>query len=186
MDEVIKYGQAVALAAFNSRDFSSINNLIKDATTGSVNQRVVGYRAAFGAITNLAAIIDAVRQTQNVTITPALPSFGDLGYSAQRSQADFMNKAAQILATAKRLTVVMPGLRATQPTANESVAPPPTVKEPVSPSPMEVRVVSMPARLTVQEIERDEETLEIVRSTYSCVDAPVEPDLMTELKRRME
>lgn len=181
MEFSISHGRSVAFAAFNSGNFAPVADLMKDAGTGNSRQRTEGLKAFLGAVHCLAQCVEGAR-AKGFGMTPVPPTADALLYTLVRSEADFFKDAARILVVAKKLKVIAPGIHA----AVKEKEPGTPEKEPVPPSPMEVRVVSMPASRTVQVIERDEETLEVISTTSVTSDLPVEPDLLTELKRCIE
>lgn len=156
MDAIAKYGKDIAATAFNSRDFSPISALWKDATAEDAGRREVG-ALAFGAVVAWFARFIEDARTAGVRFNPEPATVNALAYLAATSQVDYLNAATRILYATKALVRAVPEIKVMQAAA-------------VKPEPIAVRIVSMPPRKTQTIIDRDEETMEVRSLTYLAED----------------
>ena len=156
MDAIVQHGQAIAFAAFNTRNFQPLAAIVKDAVSEDVNRREAGRQAYTSAIIQLARFLEAAR-TKGFRFSPEPPVVTTLVYRAAVSESHFWNDSLLILSTTLELLRVSPGILASEgSTAAPVAAIKPEAPSPTAPAqPIEVRVVSMVTRKTVTEIDHN-------------------------------
>ncbi len=161
---MIRHGGALAVGAFNSGDFSSIADEMKNLASADKMQCFVSGTILGAAIAQLAQFIEEARAL-GYKFTPDPPTRDALACRAAISDAAFLNAAAQILDATRGLIRAVPGIRASK-SLPGTAAPTPAPSQPI-----EVRIVAMPSRQALHVVERDEETLEIVSTTTTESDS---------------
>lgn len=145
MNPIHRRGFAVAAEYFNTADFKTIASLIADSNSKDTQRRSAGLSALGAALVMLAQILENTRR-HGVTFTGAkLPSPDDVQYALAAGIHE-LNRAGQLVVNAvEGLRRAKPGFKAT---LTEDDAPKQAV-------PMPVQVISMPARKTVTDVERN-------------------------------
>lgn len=145
MNAIVQHGQAIAFAAFNTGNFQPLAAIVKDAVSEEANRREAGKQALASAVVQLARFLEAVR-AKGFRFSPNPPAEPALIYRASISESNFWNDALLIMSVTQELLLVSPGIRVRE---GSPAAPSPTAPA----QPIEVRVVSMPTRKTVSEID---------------------------------
>lgn len=159
MNDAIRHGNETAISAFNSADFSKISRLIKDAKSHDDGRRAHGKLAFRGCIMQLSKIIQCSTAAGH-RFTPAIPTAAEIAYHAATDTDEFWKQSALVLAAAGKLRVYLPSMRVKEKTPNVPAkrtdpAPTPPAAPAKPPQPIEVVVVSMPARKTTTGVDRN-------------------------------
>lgn len=166
MTYVSSHGSATALEAFNSGNFAPVVDLMRDAVSANESRQAAGIAATLAALMRLAQVVEVARGS-GYRFNPEPPTANDLMYRASIGGERFFEGARLVIAAAIELRRVAPALRLAdaEPAAIQAESVDTPVATPSAPpQPIEVRVVSMPARQTASQIERDGEG-NIVRTT---------------------
>lgn len=156
MEQLLRYGEDLALTGFNDGHFAGLARVFEDYANGDEGMQGAAYATILGGIVQLARVLEAA-QLSGYRISPTPPTAAEILYVAA-SPARFWPDVARIMNTAKALQQSAPGIRASAPvppTKREEARPAP-VAEPEKPAgPIEVRVVAMPARISDTLVERN-------------------------------
>lgn len=164
MEMLFRHGEDLAMTGINSGDFSKLAAVIGDSLSDNAELRSSATLVATACVLQLARFIETARH-EGYRFTPIPPTANELAYSAAGSPARFWNEALLVITAARELKRIEPSIQFSVPAPavrTEEAAKPPAPDTPATEvekitGPLEVRVVSLPPRVSDAMIERDSE-----------------------------
>jgi hypothetical protein len=160
-------GYQMAMAAFNQRDWTRISRVVSDANATDELRRRNGLSAVYGAAVGLSDALIAVNASGHVRIAGSIPSRHELEYEVSTDLVRFNQLWATLTKTANRVLDAAPGLTISSSSRSQR-------EEAKAAEPVEVKVVSQPARVTTTRVDRNSSG-DIV-STFHLEEDALKPD----------
>ena len=156
--DLVMTGFHLGVKACNAPDLRSINGLVADANSADELVRLNGFSALFGAATAISTVLTGLQRSGRIKVNGHIPNLEEIEYALKTDTRRF-NELLQILATAMNaVRDVVPDLSIPIPSRQQ--------REETKPAgPLEVKVVSMPARESATRVKRDERG-DIVSTTH--------------------
>jgi hypothetical protein len=142
----LRYGERLALKAFNSGSFAPLKDIYTDLNSPDLNIKTAGWATWVAATIEIARLMDATQKAGIATFTPPPPTPDELTYLAITNPKRFRVLERQVIASMREMHRAGPSIRASYPA--------PGAKDQAA-APLEVRIVGMPSRDTTSTIERD-------------------------------
>lgn len=138
-----------------------LRGVLCDACSADSMKRAAGLSVVFELFPELSRLIHEVVKQTEIRVSPLPPLPAELRYQAVANQAEFFRNADRIMAILWELRQVAPNLRADDPAPVEPEKPVPATPQKIHidlavTMPSEMRIASLPDRVTSSTITRDD------------------------------